>query len=35
MAEDRMVVVLTPMTFYDHLTEKVVAARLEELGLTA
>lgn len=35
MGTDRMVVVLTTMKFYTHKTEEVVAARLEELGLTA
>ena len=35
MGTDRMVVVLTAMTFYDHKTEDIVAARFEELGLTA
>ena len=35
MMEDKTIAVLTPMTLYNHKSGKIVAARLEELGLTA
>lgn len=35
MTEERLVVVLTPMSVFHHTEREIVAARLETLGLTA